>query len=454
MAYQNDDNPELPFSASDVSENAVQIMTIHAAKGLEFRAVLVAVTGSAQKGGESAPLLFDPQFGQRPGFGLILGTFENSSTLKKELYRQMWEKPREEAEAKRVFYVALTRAMEKLVVFRGDKSESWTDPSHYPAEQLEIFDEADGRCILETRRFAATPLASKVSDTPDILPLEASVTARTKTESASALRLSFSALNAFDRCPVLYWFRYQWRLPEPPIEEGSNRYATLTGSYLHGLIHKHYLLQGKLNTAEAQKIIQDWLDAEITEVDAENQQKIIGDTLTLYGTFLKSNYAFEHLHAQNYRIYPEQKIRFPWKTRQEKSEFEIMISVDGVMDLLLENLDKNTHTLIDFKTNKKLGTQQQQRYFEQLLLYKHGLKTLWPNINLPDSELILVHLTPQGAKELRCPDATGSSSKLETLIATASATAQQGVFPERAAHTDCHKPHPCPYLSVCPKKEA
>lgn len=101
---------------SGATKNAVQIMTIHGAKGLE--APIVAVyNANARAGGFGGGLSFDTALGM--SFKMLRaredGTMEHLST---PLYHMASEKDRlaDEAELKRLLYVALTRAKDHLII--------------------------------------------------------------------------------------------------------------------------------------------------------------------------------------------------------------------------------------------------------------------------------------------------------------------------------------------------
>lgn len=110
-----DRNFELP-TVSIGEINAVQILTIHASKGLEFAYVFVLSIASSSKTADKSSILFDMQYGDKPGFGVIISKFKGKPNPKALIYKQLWQKPREANEALRLFYVAVSRAKKYLNV--------------------------------------------------------------------------------------------------------------------------------------------------------------------------------------------------------------------------------------------------------------------------------------------------------------------------------------------------
>lgn len=108
-----DRNFELPTIETGTID-AVKILTIHASKGLEFPYVFVLSIASSSKTADKSGIIFDMQYGAKPGFGIIINKFLGKSNPKALVYKQLWQKPRESAEALRLFYVAVSRAKKYL----------------------------------------------------------------------------------------------------------------------------------------------------------------------------------------------------------------------------------------------------------------------------------------------------------------------------------------------------
>jgi ATP-dependent helicase/nuclease subunit A len=142
--------------AVDPRGDALTIMTIHKAKGLEFKVVFLAdVTGKPRR--DDRPLVFDKRLG--PGFsirdeaGNSLPTLVRSLTKDRHHHEQI-------AESKRLFYVGCTRAEDRLVISGGVKGTVKTDPAYekdtwmgWLHTALDIPEDADASCMLPGVRY-------------------------------------------------------------------------------------------------------------------------------------------------------------------------------------------------------------------------------------------------------------------------------------------------------------
>jgi ATP-dependent helicase/nuclease subunit A len=127
---------------------AVQIMTIHASKGLEFPVVVVADLGRGAFRGSASDLIL-----QDPGFGLVCKTRMDNEIQQPAGY--LWGKwlneRMDEAESKRLMYVALTRAGDRLLLSGQKNKSSWMGQI---CAAFEIPEEGEAEETLERESFS------------------------------------------------------------------------------------------------------------------------------------------------------------------------------------------------------------------------------------------------------------------------------------------------------------
>ena len=116
------------YAEPEMHEDAVDLMTMHKAKGLEWDVVIVPGLDRVPQGGNSRMLLWNEVEPEEESARAILAPIHGKGEDSRELNRWMRrvQSAREAAERKRLFYVACTRAQEELHLFAAPKSSSAT----------------------------------------------------------------------------------------------------------------------------------------------------------------------------------------------------------------------------------------------------------------------------------------------------------------------------------------
>ncbi len=168
---------------------AVKLMTVHAAKGLEFKHTFIVRTTSNTFPAKFREVLFDfPQELRR----------SNVETLS--------EKQLHQEEERRLFYVALTRAKDELFIL--GKSASGKDP--VPSLYMRELHKSKRLDKAVEAREAAPYVIGRVAASAEDEVLWHELPAEMETRS---LRLSASAIETYDNCPKQFYFQYEWSLP-------------------------------------------------------------------------------------------------------------------------------------------------------------------------------------------------------------------------------------------------
>ena len=226
---------ELEAVAEEEGADAVRLLTIHAAKGLEFKVVVVADAGRdrAPPPTDEILALSDGRFGFRVADPI---TSERRGAFAYEAVREA-RKAEDRAERLRLYYVAMTRAIDRLIVSGAidpTRSADETTPIGWVLGRLDALAELEraGREPVELEREGARVLvrADRWSppDEPPVAPPEEELQlALFGASGAGALpavvpplaplvpvpqpplqrvrRLSFTALGQFESCSYRYY---------------------------------------------------------------------------------------------------------------------------------------------------------------------------------------------------------------------------------------------------------
>jgi len=403
---------------------AVSLLTIHSAKGLEFPVVFL-VNLRPPRPRDTERLFFDPD---TAGF-----VMKNWRGEKHPRYQET--SPGAPAvklaigERRRIVYVGLTRAKDALYVtatreeatVRDVGANGVDDHDHFAeilswalanphsgsvveAEQLElpVMRAANGQVD-----SGPAVVAAVLDRLEQLRPREGDAAPAPMRE----VELSFSQLHDFEVCPVRYRFSQVWRVPAPPDELQPRHVQAIGSTELGSAVHS---------------ALAAW-------------HMSGGDLLALYsgpeaGREMLARYLTHPLAAA--------------KTIAVEVGFNMRIGttrVKGLVDRICE-LDGRP-VLVDYKTNATLDATLIEAYSVQLRLYALAARRgLLPGATEP--HLLLFDLRRGEAMEVIPDDA-----EVEARVETAAARIAAGDFGLGAEHAQrpCHI---CAFRPICPDRTA
>lgn len=374
--------------------NFVQMMTIHAAKGLEFPVVVIPELDREFNLSSPTTIAYHKKWGivhkVKDPNGSWLDT-EASAQLKEG------EKRAEVSELKRLFYVGLTRARDYLLLSATarevkaktiDDGRSWLDwlemvrPGLMTAEEGLLY--LDDYPLKLTRSAQVTATPETAPGRPPAVAEEIAVTLElpTSTKKMTTRRLSLTPLLTFQECPRrFYW---QHRLGSDPAtvptteaapeKKVATNYSLLLGEVFHRLISGP-----TLTMAEAESTFAGWFSA----LPPEEQQTALVQVKRMYENYLTSPF----LPEPGVRVENELPFVLALQT----------VIIKGVIDRILFYPDGRI-IVVDFKTNRRLPPpgKIRDRYYFQVYLYSLAIREIYrqlpteawiyfvrPNIKLP-----------------------------------------------------------------------
>jgi ATP-dependent helicase/nuclease subunit A len=378
---------EAPLEAEGL--DAVRLMTVHRAKGLEFPCVCVADLG--KDGREDYGSLRISDDGST---GLRLASMSGGSvdTAAMERIREEQQLAGEEEE-KRIFYVAVTRAEEHLVLSGATDLERrpgekplgepmrWVWRAFAPTLPGEgpsgvHVDSWDGRELrVAWRRCAPDTL-------DELLPPGDRAPARPEPEPAGGFeqaalelgavpapralpvsRLSYSALEQYKRCSYRFYVERALRLPPgeepPPLEPDTVLPARLRGSLVHELLENVDFRRPRVAT-EAE------IEALLERHDVPVRPEDVADLRAMVGAFLSSDLAARATRARRVRT----ELPFAFTLAPPQANGRTLL-VNGVVDLYAE--DDDGVLVVDYKSDRLEGREPaelvEQAYATQRLIY-------------------------------------------------------------------------------------
>jgi ATP-dependent exoDNAse (exonuclease V) beta subunit len=403
---------------------AVSLLTVHAAKGLEFPVVFM-VNLRPPRPRDTERLFFDPD-----GLGFVMKSWRGEKHP-----RYVETSPGAPAvalaigERRRIVYVGLTRAKDVLYVTATREEQSPRELGAGPFEDHDHFAEIlswalahpESATVIESEQLelpVAAAANGEVHDGRSVVTAVLDRLARIQpsgaagpSEAREPLRLSFSQLHDFELCPVRYRFAHAWRVPAPPDELQPAHVRAAGSTELGAAVHE--ALAAWHNDG--------------------------GDLLARYrgpeaGREMLERYLGHPLAGA--------------KTLAVESGFNMTVAgtrIRGVVDRVCE-VDGRT-TLVDFKTNATLDAALIEAYSLQLRIYAVAARRgLLPGGREP--RLVLFDMRRGAGRDVEANDA-----EVEARISAAAERIVAGDFalrPEHAARP-CGL---CAFRAICADRRA
>ena len=330
-----------------IEENRVNLLTVHSAKGLEFPVVflvnLVAARFPTRERREQIPI---PQ------------------KLIKEI---LPVGDYHEQEERRLFYVGMTRACDRLYLTAADyygeaKREKKISP--FVIETL-------GEKAVSNQRLATSDQLTffDFQPTPELLDAG---------HRPPITYLSYSQINTFDKCPLLYCYRYIQRIPTPPVA------VVVFGTTIHQALRDFYqaALNGKKPTKEDLLVIleKNWSDEGYASKAHEKRMK--KEAERMLKEFYDKSYDPDRLPR-----YLEQQFIIKAKTD---------LRIGGRIDRIDET--KSGMEIIDYKTGKVLD---QKDVDKSLQISIYALAATDPGVlaQSPEDVILSFYFLDKGEKK-------------------------------------------------------
>jgi len=383
-------------AAAHPDQAAVQIMTVHGAKGLEFPIVFASFLG--QRFRLEHQNILDPELGLLYNYP---DTEENNKPAIVELMRLRAE-AKSLAEEERILYVALTRARDHLIMsgtitkrMGSNSALSWIFSSlpevqfannttlresilRYQAEdglhreEEHVIDITIVRKPEEIELPTKEEIAAHEQETP-LLLLEPIMISR------PSARFSASQFLTYSLCPTKYYLAYTLGIPEEPklaydleADEFSERVrGALLGQIIHKLLERiDHILTNKYA-----------IDFERFETSLRTICSSLGITLD------EEIDQYRERALADLSLFARKHAKAILKSKQSFVEHPVQALIGerdrlfGIIDrLYLDNDD--IWTVLDYKTDtltKHNETERRERHNEQLKYYAYLVSKLYPD---------------------------------------------------------------------------
>ncbi len=345
ISYLNDAGDEGALAQFEDTSGSVNILTVHAAKGLEFRFVFVV------------HLVEDRFPARRRGEGISLpDQFIRENISPGDFHFQ---------EERRLFYVAITRAKERLYLtsasdyggVRQKKISRFLDELGYTTNIGGQTKEKSGEAL---RLFAET-------DTPPSDKIEYDI----------PTVFSYSQLGTYESCPYKYKLAHIIKIPS------RGNASTSFGSSIHNTLQKFYQLVQSRNSSAQPSLFES--KTQTTSPSDSIKVPSLNELLDLYDECWISDWYESKKQRENYYDQGKEMLRVFYAVNDGRwtiplsleSSFKIKIG-DAIIRGRIDRIDKladGSLEVIDYKTGEPKETLETKDK-DQLLIYQIATEML------------------------------------------------------------------------------
>lgn len=245
---------DINIETEHLEQSGVRLMTAHATKGLEYKAVIV--TNLAQK---RFPMLRISQNKLLPvHLHPEMRGLDNDKLVERLAMWHEYEEQHQLHEERRLFYVACTRAREKLfLTYALDYGGKKYGPSQF-LDELDFLKNADfAFTVDQDERY---PLLAAGSENQNLAIKETKLPEKELSFSPSALLL-------FDDCQKKYQYKYVYNMPDDEIVDWT---SIKLGSFVHlvletGVRERYTTEKQFIDFAHLMREKTEWNTVELTE---------------------------------------------------------------------------------------------------------------------------------------------------------------------------------------------
>lgn len=341
LGYFREAGGVIPMDARE-NENAVRLMTVHGAKGLEFPHVFILRANS-----NSFPASYKE----------TLVAFPNE-LRDPDSITEADDKTLHDQEERRLFYVAMTRARDSLQIYaREGTGKVIKTPAGYLRDLLA--DKSQSRWLISMPARGAQKSLDIFAGSPLAYPPESQTNAWFELPVVEGLhaRLSASAVDTYERCGLRFQLDRDWRLSEKPAA------AMQYGASIHRVL-KTYFDSVNLGRPKTEDELIELFKLDLA--DAKIQESYQHELYEQQGIEqLRSFLASAKTGPQRQVLHTEQS-------------FEIKVGATTVVGRIdrIDRLEDGTVAIVDYKTGKARDQEDADESL-QLSLYAIAAKEKW-----------------------------------------------------------------------------